>query len=117
MKNILIICFGIIYSSCATQKWKTAYINKYGEIMQKKYSAKSEFESVIVSGQFVAKPYKSLTRKDVRKNMRGFEKIFALSPDSVSSLGKNIDSFYTNKNKITYIKKNKLQTNNIHLLN
>jgi hypothetical protein len=117
MKNIFIIYLCIIYSSCATPKWKTTYMNKHGEILQKKYSAKNEFETTIVSGQFVAKPYKNVTRKDVKKNMQGLEKIFALLPDSISSTGKIIDSFYINKNKIAYIKKSKLQTNNIHFIN
>lgn len=117
MKYIVIICISIIYYSCATPKWKTAYINKHGEIMKNKYAVKDEFETAFVSGQFVAKPYKDLTRKDVKKNIKGWEKIMALLPDSISSSGKIIDSFYNNKNKISYIKKNKLQTNNIHLLN
>jgi hypothetical protein len=117
MKYTITICISIIYCSCATTKWKTSYINKHAEIMKNKYSGTDEFETKIATTQFVAKPYKNLTRKDVKKNMRGFEKIFALLPDSISSTGKTIDSFYTNKNKIAYIKKSKLQTNNIHFIN
>lgn len=117
MRNISIIYLCIIYSSCVTPKWKTTYINKHLGIIQKKYSAKSEFGTTIVDGQFVAKPYKDLTRKDVKKNIKGWEMIIALLPDSISSTGKIIDSFYTNKNKIAYIKKSKLQTNNIHFIN
>jgi hypothetical protein len=114
MKNIAIMFMVIIVSSCASPKWKTAYIEKNAEIIKTKYAAGSEFDTKIGASQFVNKPYVKLTRKDVKKNIRGWEKIFALIPDSIYTSGTNIDSFYSNKNKINYIKKNKLKTNSIH---
>jgi hypothetical protein len=114
MKSITIISILIICSSCTSSKWKTAYIEKNAEIIKTKYAAGSEFDTKIGASQFANKSYAKLTRKDVKKNIRGWEKVFALVPDSIYTSGRNIDSFYSNKNKITYIKKNKLKTNSIH---
>ncbi len=114
MKVFIILSIALF--SCRTVKWKKKYINHNLAILQEKYPVENEWEFKIDSNQFVFKPYRKLRKRDLKKNVAGWEKVFALIPDSVKSGEKITDSFYINKNKIIYIKKNKMVSDNIHLI-
>ena len=117
MKYFFVFGLFICVSSCVTTKWKHNYTNNKIANIFRKYSVPSDDFTFVSSGsQFVNKPYKDFTRRDVKKDIVYFERSFALTPDSLSQRVNSSDSFYTNKNKIKYIIKHKLQTNYIHLL-
>jgi len=104
-------------SSCATTKWKHHYISAQNKKFAQKYSTDGAFSVKASDKTFINKPFNKLSRSDVKKNIKNFEKILALIPDSVQYNSANsVDSFYRNKNKIKYIIKHKLQTDNIYLL-
>ncbi len=115
-QNILLSIYTLVFSSCATIKWKTNYINKNIGIIQDKYGVKDMFEVTTTGGVFVSKPYEKLTRKDVKKNVIGWEALAALIPDSVHMNTSLIDSFYLNKNKIAYIKNHSINRSTIHVI-
>ena len=117
MKIIIIICSCIFFLSCASLKWKNKYINKNLTALQIKYGIPPDYGFKISYPAFVDKPYNRLTKRDVKKNVAAWEKIYTLIPDSVFSINENIDSFYTNRNKINNIIRNGLQTKSIHFIN
>lgn len=116
MKIILLAGLSILLFSCATHKWKLNYYTKKIVLFQKKYSSKKDSVFTFSDKGFVTKPFNQLTRRDVKKNMKEWEKVMVFIPDSVMKSELKIDSFYTNKNKIIYLKKHKLKTINIHFL-
>ena len=115
MKIILpsIVCLIII--SCTTYKWKKKFVDANISKFYEKYSVPPEYNFILTSNQLVDKSFRNLTRKEVKKDVVSIEKIFALIPDSVHTNNVTTDSFYTNRNKISYIKAKGLQTKNIHL--
>ena len=84
--------------------------------MYNRYSIPDTAFFSTISKDFVLKPYEKLSRKDVKKNVLAYEKIIAQIPDSVKVSIYKIDSFYTNKNKIEFIIKNKIKTKNKYMI-
>lgn len=111
------ILISVIFLACtASKKWKNNYITRKMTIIHEKYSISLDKIDFRTEGnEFVNKPDELLTRKDVKKNMAGYERIIAQIPDSISILDAS-DSVYTNLNKIKYILKNGLATPNKILL-
>jgi hypothetical protein len=78
------------------------------------YSVNNENLSFFVSDSLL----RMVKMKKIRLDLDYIERCYALSPDSTSTfLGKNIkgmkiDSFYYNIEKIRYIQKNKIDTEN-----
>ena len=105
----------ITISSCATLKWKNNYVNRKISSYQKIYSVDS-FYNFTLTNAFSGKSIRLSSKKQLKENMKIIEKIFATIPDSINNVNGKIDSFYTNENKIHYIKQHNLQSGNIHFL-
>jgi hypothetical protein len=116
----------ILFSSCATVKYKKKFIadkwlefskyrNDNGEVS---YSIHNENLSLFVADSLLRK----VKMKKIRLDLDYIERCYALSPDSTSPfLGENIkgmkiDSFYYNIEKIKYIQANKIDTANMVLI-
>lgn len=108
----------VILLSCATPKWKNRYIS---------HRLSRYYEGFEISGNSIQfqttgrekltnKPFERMTRRDIKDDIKIMEKIFALIPDSVSTSNYTVDSFYFNKNKIAFIKRNELQSALMHFL-
>ncbi len=116
MKRILAICMAVLLFSCtATTTWKTNYVQKQVLMFKEKYTPPQEFK-VSFSCPGSKSFFEEQTKKEVRRTMRCYEKSIATLPDSITVSGNKTDSFYHNKNKITYIEKNALLTPGKHLI-
>jgi len=114
MDKVLFILVCIIFFSCASMKWKNNYIGERFEIM-KNYNADSNSIILTIPKELQgAKKIKKMSKRKIRKIIYLLEKGAALLPDSVGESNGKLDSFYSNQNKIRFIKENNLITNNIH---
>lgn len=83
--------------------------------LQRKYSKDNQFFTALPPGQtFDTASIKKIRRRYLRRNLAIMEWGLALVPDSVGVENESVDSFYKNPNKISFIRKRKLTTNNIH---
>lgn len=127
MKALLSIFSVLLVFSCRTVQFKRDYINKQGEQIFNNYSNN---RSVVSSGD--ASKLNTILKNDkfldtvsfryLKKSINIYESYFAMQADSISYKNKKptdklnmIDSFYFNSNKIKFIKKNKINSPNIHL--
>ncbi len=107
----------VAFCSCASTKWKIQYTETNAAKLKEKYAMSDEISVTLWGSEFSHKPFKDKRRRDVKKDLKALEKIFASTPDSIKINSENdIDSFYYNKNKILYIKTHALQTENIHFI-
>jgi PBP1b-binding outer membrane lipoprotein LpoB len=116
MKRFLSYCMYILlFASCSTLKWKRNYAAKNMLSFQKKYSSNNEFILSFPNGETLdTTAFKKINRKKFKKNVAILEKSFALVPDSVSINNIEIDSFYKNPNKISFVLEKKMKTNHIY---
>lgn len=111
-----LIIFISLLSSCATMKWKRNYVNNKISTFLKTYTKDSSFD-ITLPTNLMGKSVRLSTRKQLKKNINALEKAFALIPDSINNNNvERVDSFYTNENKIVYIKQHNLQSKDIHFL-
>ena|SRR5436305_15007880 len=116
MRYVNTICLFIFLQSCvASAKWKKTYITKKTAEFESKYAFGSDFQ-IHLSCFNVKAPWEKQTKKEVKISIRCFESGVAQIPDSVSEVNGVIDSFYNNKNKISYIQKHSLLTEHKHFI-
>jgi hypothetical protein len=120
MKIILLIASTFMLYSCFTATQKVNYFSKQYEKLKRKYNGSNELSytyNATDAKLLGTKPLKKQNRKEINNTLKFHEKIFALSPDSIFIKKSNvIDSFYSNKNKIKYIRKHNLKTTNIYFI-
>lgn len=119
-----LLCF--YFFSCRSSQYKKDYINKRGERVFTDYNNN---RTIIFSGE--AAKLNAILRKDqfldtvsfreLKKRINVYERFIALHPDSTivrqidfPQKSSQIDSFYLNKNKIKYLKRNKIKSPNIY---
>lgn len=125
IKFILIFIIIFIYS-CKTTQYKKAYIEKKGNEIFANYNINgtlisSGSQNLLPKISKRSKLLDSISFKEIKKSIKLYEKSIALVPDSVSSSNYNLrienlfilDSFYFNKSKIKFIRKNKIKSKNI----
>jgi hypothetical protein len=114
---IVTICF---LGSCFTASQKIQYYSNGMEKLKKKYSVNVDYSFNFNAADAKKLSDKKLTRQtksEINRALSFSEKIFALIPDSAVEKNNNtIDSFYFNKTKIAFIKKNNLITANIYCI-
>jgi len=117
MKKFVAYCLSIfLLSSCATAKWRQHYVKQKFDDFHARYSWKNEYEISFSCAGTKYKPIQQQTKKQVKQSFKCLESAVAIIPDSTSLNNNIIDSFYTNKNKIQYIKKHSLLTQHKHLI-
>lgn len=110
------LCF-LFLVSCNTLKWRKKYLGKQMESFQLKYMKDNQFNiSIPLNERLIEGSPRNLKRREIKKNVKLFEKGLALVPDSISNTSKRTDSFYFNKYKIKYIKDHKLVSKNIFFI-
>ena len=114
---ILVICF---LGSCFTANQRVQYYSNGMEKLKRKYSINGGFSynfNAVDAKKLSNKKLIRQTKSEINYDLKYHEKIFALSPDSIVEKKNNkIDSFYFNKNKIAFIKKNNFSTANIYFI-
>ncbi len=117
----------LFFFSCRSIQYKKDYINKRGERVFTDYNNN---RTIILSGE--ATKLNAILRNDqfldtvsfreLKNRINLYERFIALHPDSTNvkqidspQKSTHIDSFYLNKNKIKYLKRNKIKSPNIHL--
>lgn len=120
MKMIFLIVTICILGSCFTANQKIQYYSNGMEKLKKKYSVNGDYSfrfNVADAKKLSGKKLTRQTKSEINKELSYSEKIFALIPDSIVEKNNNaIDSFYFNKTKIAFIKKNNLITTNIYCI-
>jgi hypothetical protein len=121
MKMIVTIAALLSLQSCFTAKQRVKYFSKHLDELRKKYNTEDFIEyrlnpadAKLLSG----KPVKKMKKREINRTLLYHEKIYALLPDSVSFMPNQtiIDSFYSNMNKIEFIKEHKLQSSSIYFV-
>lgn len=127
MRYVLFLLL-LFFFSCRSIQYKKDYINKRGERVFTDYNNN---RTIILSGE--ATKLNTILRNDqfldtvsfreLKKRINLYERFIALHPDSTNvkqidspQKSTQIDSFYLNKNKIKYLKRNMIKSPNIHLL-
>src|SRR5579871_1670684 len=127
MKNTLLVIFVLLACSCASLKHKKDFVSYKMKSLQKYSIDSSDFALSISNGNkyiFLSDDeLRKIKMKELRKQADELEKIIALYPDSISNrlmkgakLYNRLDSFYANRNKISFIVNNNLITPNKHFL-
>ncbi|HLK29739.1 MAG TPA: hypothetical protein VKT28_14270 [Puia sp.] len=127
MKNTLLVIFVLLACSCASLKQKKDFVSYKMKSLQKYSIDSSDFALSISNGNkyiFLSDDeLRKIKMKELRKQADELEKIIALYPDSISNrlmkgakLYNRLDSFYANRNKISFIVNNNLITPNKHFL-
>ena len=127
MNMKLLLYFLLLFLfSCRSIQYKKDYIDKRGERIFTDYNNN---RTIIFSGE--AAKLNAILRKDqfldtvsfreLKKRINVYERFIALHPDSIIVRQTDfpqkltqIDSFYVNKYKIKYLKRNKITSPNIH---
>lgn len=115
------------FISCRSIQYKKDYINKRGERVFTDYNNNrtiifsgkaTKLNAILRNEQFLD----TVSFRELKKRINLYERFIALHPDStfVKQIDfpqklTQIDSFYLNKNKIKYLKRNKIKSPNIHL--
>ncbi len=125
MRLILFLLL-LFFFSCRSIQYKKEYINKRGERVFTDYNNNrtiifsgeaAKLNTILRNEQFLD----SVSFRELKKRINVYERIIALHPDS--TIVRQIDfpqkltqinSFYLNKNKIKYLKRNKIKSPNIH---
>lgn len=120
-----LLCF--YFFSCRSIQYKKDYIGKRGARVFNQYKNNS---IIIFSGEAAKlntilrndKFLDTVSFRELKKRINVYERFIALHPDSTivrqidfPQKSSQIDSFYLNKNKIKYLKRNKIKSPNIHL--
>ena len=117
MKTIFLFISLCLLYSCFTPRQKLQYLTKHMIKLQKKYNVPQDFSFDFNPADSKLLSHKKLKKQkkfEIDNGLKYSEKIFALIPDSFFiKKNKEVDSFYTNENKIKYITTNDLKTNNI----
>jgi hypothetical protein len=103
----------MLKSCVSSSKWQKKYFNKKATEFEEKYNYGKPIEFNIDCSNIKSLLEKQ-TKKEVKKSTECLELSIATIPDSVSKNNNVIDSFYTNKNKIQFIKKHLLETKKKH---
>lgn len=125
MRLIFFLLLLFFFSCCSIQN-KKDYIGKRGERVFNQYKNNS---TIIFSSQAAKlntilrndKFLDTVSFRELKKRINVYERFIALHPDSTivrqidfPQKSSQIDSFYLNKNKIKYLKRNKIKSHNIH---
>jgi hypothetical protein len=113
MKYALFLILYVSLFSCATAKWKSAYLFKHHQSLMEKYGADSSLVFSMSSNPGIKK-IKDMSRKEIKAYGRRLTHGTAMFPDSIKVSPGRIDSFYTNPNKLEYIRRHKIVSPNIH---
>lgn len=116
----------LFFISCRSIQFKKDYINKRGERVFTDYNNN---RTIILSGEITKlnailrneQFLDTVSFRELKKRINLYERFIALHPDStyvnhIDSPQKStqIDSFYLNKNKIKYLKRNMIKSPNIY---
>ncbi|PJE46703.1 MAG: hypothetical protein CUR34_08735 [Sediminibacterium sp.] len=125
MRLIFFLLLLFFFSCCSIQN-KKDYIGKRGERVFNQYKNNS---TIIFSSQAAKlntilrndKFLDTVSFRELKKRINVYERFIALHPDSTivrqidfPQKSSQIDSFYLNKNKIKYLKRNKIKSPNIY---
>ena len=125
MRLIFFLLLLFFFSCCSIQN-KKDYIGKRGERVFNQYKNNS---TIIFSSQAAKlntilrndKFLDTVSFRELKKRINVYERFIALHPDSIIVRQTDfpqkltqIDSFYVNKYKIKYLKRNKITSPNIH---
>jgi hypothetical protein len=127
MNMKLLLYFLLLFLfSCRSIQYKKDYIDKRGERIFTDYNNNrtiiisgkaAKLNAVIRNNQFLD----TVSFRELKKRVKLYERFFALHPDSTyvkkidfPKKSTQIDSFYLNKNKVKYLKRNKIKSQNIH---
>lgn len=120
LTKVLIVIF--ILSGCATVKSKRKMIDKYSqELFDLGFRAQisnsnEKFETIHPASIYDDSALKTISKKELKRLLKYFNVQFALMPDSVHHSENGIDSFYTNRTKIVYLKKHYRKSNQLHFI-
>ncbi len=124
--KLLLYFLLLFFFSCRSIQYKKDYIGKRGERVFNQYKNNS---TIIFSSQAAKlntilrndKFLDTVSFRELKKRINVYERFIALHPDSTivrqidfPQKSSQIDSFYLNKNKIKYLKRNKIKSHNIH---
>ena len=114
------------FISCRSIQYKKDYINKRSERVFTDYNNNrtiifsgeaTKLNIILRNEQFLD----TVSFRELKKRINLYERFIALHPDSTyvkhidfPQKSSQIDSFYLNKNKINYLKRNKIKFHNIH---
>jgi hypothetical protein len=125
--KLLLYFLLLFFFSCRSIQYKKEYIGKRGERVFNQYKNN---RTIIFSGEAAKlntilrndKFLDTVSFRELKKRINVYERFIALHPDSTivrqidfPQKSSQIDSFYLNKNKIKYLKRNKIKSPNIHL--
>ena len=127
MNMKLLLYFLLLFLfSCRSIQYKKDYIDKRGERIFTDYNNNrtiiisgkaAKLNAVIRNNQFLD----TVSFRELKKRINVYERFIALHPDSIIVRQTDfpqkltqIDSFYVNKYKIKYLKRNKITSPNIH---
>ncbi|MDO8996089.1 hypothetical protein [Sediminibacterium sp.] len=126
MRLILFLLL-LFFFSCRSIQYKKEYINKRGERVFTDYNNNrtiifsgeaTKLNAILRNDQFLD----TVSFRELKKRINVYERFIALHPDSTIVRQTDfpqkltqIDSFYVNKNKVKYLKRNKIKSPNIHL--
>ena len=112
----------VITSGCASIKTKRSMIDKYSqELFDLGFRAQisnsnEKFETIHPASIYDDSALKTISKKELKRLLKYFNVQFALMPDSVHHSENGIDSFYTNRTKIAYLKKHYRKSNQLHFI-
>ncbi|MDP1972895.1 MAG: hypothetical protein Q8J87_07965 [Sediminibacterium sp.] len=125
MRLILFLLL-LFFFSCRSIQYKKEYINKRGERVFTDYNNNrtiifsgeaTKLNAILRNDQFLD----TVSFRELKKRINVYERFIALHPDSTIVRQTDfpqkltqIDSFYVNKYKIKYLKRNKITSPNIH---
>ncbi len=124
--KLLLYFLLLFFFSCRSIQYKKEYIGKRGERVFNQYKNNS---TIIFSSQAAKlntilrndKFLDTVSFRELKIRINVYERFIALHPDSTivrqidfPQKSSQIDSFYLNKNKIKYLKRNKIKSHNIH---
>ncbi len=111
----IFILFFLLQSCVASSAWRERYCNKIAHAFAEKYDYDKLIEFNINCSSIKSTSGKQ-TKRELKRIGECIESGIATIPDSISQHTNVIDSFYTNKNKIHFIKKHSLITEHKHLM-
>ena len=116
----------LFFFSCRSIQYKKDYVDKRGERVFTDYNNNrtiifpgeaTKLNAILRNDQFLD----TVSFRELKKRINLYERFIALHPDSTivkqidfPQKSTQIDSFYLNKNKIKYLKRNKIKSPNIH---
>lgn len=116
----------LFFFSCRSIQYKKDYVDKRGERVFTDYNNNrtiifsgdaTKLNAILRNDQFLD----TVSIRELKKRINLYERFIALHPDSTifkqinfPQKSTQIDSFYLNKNKIKYLKRNKIKSPNIY---